>query len=227
MEQLDPMHHYPHHLGDYAKDTPGLTMLEHGAYRLLMDAYYVAEAPIAADEPYSIAKAGSPIERKAVDRVLRKFFVLDGDVYRQKRIDEEIASYQAKASTNRENGKLGGRPRTNPQETHPVSVGGDTENPEITLTSNQEPVTKGKRRSPKTALPENFGLSERVIDWAKEHGYGHLQEHLDTFRLKAAAGDYRYADWDSAFMAAIRADWAKVNDRRPGSKPLDEFAGVR
>lgn len=80
--------------------------------------------------------------------------------------------------------------------------------------------TRGKR--PKVPLPVDFGLSERVIDWAKARGYGRLQEHLDHFRLKAAAHDYRYADWDSAFMEAIKADWAKLN----GKPSADKFAGA-
>lgn len=73
----------------------------------------------------------------------------------------------------------------------------------------EAPLTPASRRKkPKTPLPEGFGLSERVIDWAKGKGYDRLQEHLDAFRLKAVANDYRYVDWDHALMNAIDADWA-------------------
>jgi len=75
-------------------------------------------------------------------------------------------------------------------------------------------------RTKKIPLPENFGLSTRVIDWANAKGYQNLQTHLDHFRLQAAAKDYRYADWDAALMKAISDDWAKV-----GTKP-DQFAGA-
>lgn len=81
---------------------------------------------------------------------------------------------------------------------------------------------KSRKRS-KTAIPENFSPSEAVVVWAKEHGYERLQEHLDCFRLKCAAHDYRYANWDAAFQAAIEADWAKINRQSP---PGNEFAGV-
>lgn len=84
-------------------------------------------------------------------------------------------------------------------------------------------IARKSRKRPKTSIPENFGLSESVIDWAKSKGYGHLQQHLDNFRLKAAAHDYRYADWDKAFMGAIEADWAKVNDK---PRVADKFAGA-
>lgn len=79
------------------------------------------------------------------------------------------------------------------------------------------------RKRPKTPIPADFGLSQRVVNWANSNGYGRLQEHLDSFRLKAAAHDYRYSDWDSAFMAAIKADWAGLNGKPP---PADKFAGA-
>jgi hypothetical protein len=76
------------------------------------------------------------------------------------------------------------------------------------------PVTRKKNKTP---IPANFGISESVIDWAKANGYGHLQSHLDCFRLKCAAHGYQYANWDKAFMNAIAADWAKVNGKpKPG-----------
>lgn len=90
------MNHYPHHLGDYAKDTLGLSMLEHGAYRLLLDAYYAAEEAPADDEVYAIARAGTPVERKAVEKVLKKFEHRDGRYY-HKRVEEELAAYRERS----------------------------------------------------------------------------------------------------------------------------------
>jgi hypothetical protein len=73
---------------------------------------------------------------------------------------------------------------------------------------------KGKNR--KTGLPEDFAVSERVTAWAAEKGYGQLQEHLEAFKRKAAANGYSYADWDAAFMEAIREDWAKLRGKAAG-----------
>ena len=44
------MNYYERHLGDYAKDTAHLTMIEHGAYSLLLDRYYGTEQGIPADQ---------------------------------------------------------------------------------------------------------------------------------------------------------------------------------
>lgn len=74
------------------------------------------------------------------------------------------------------------------------------------------PAPKGKK-TPKTGLPDDFGVSERVKAWAAEKGYGQLDQHLEAFRRKATANGYSYADWDAAFMEAIREDWAKLRGR--------------
>lgn len=93
------MNHYPHHLGDYAKDTMGLSLLEHGAYRLLIDAYYATERPIppGLDAACRMVRAASKPERAAVDFVLKTYFHGDAHGWHHKRIDSEIAAYRAKS----------------------------------------------------------------------------------------------------------------------------------
>lgn len=88
------MNYYERHLGDYAKDTGHLTMLEHGAYTLLLDRYYSSERGIEADHAYRIARARSKEERAAVDAVLAEFFVLTDGVWTKKRVEDEIAKYR-------------------------------------------------------------------------------------------------------------------------------------
>lgn len=89
------MNYYERHLGDYAKDTAHLTMLEHGAYTLLLDRYYGTEQGIPADQAHRIARARSKEERAAVDAVLAEFFELRSDGWHQERCDAEIERYQA------------------------------------------------------------------------------------------------------------------------------------
>lgn len=69
----------------------------------------------------------------------------------------------------------------------------------------------------KTAMPKDFGISDRVRKWATEKGYDRLDEHLASFTAKCKAKGYRYIDWDAAFEEAIRADWAKL---RPAARVL-------
>ena len=44
------MHYYSHNIADYRKDTMGLSLIEHGAYRQLLDQYYLDEKPLPLDE---------------------------------------------------------------------------------------------------------------------------------------------------------------------------------
>lgn len=77
-----------------------------------------------------------------------------------------------------------------------------------------------RTKSPKTAMPENFEVSQRVVAWAAEKGFDRLDEHFDSFVSKAKANGYKYADWDAALMNAIRDDWAKINGKPQRSSGL-------
>jgi hypothetical protein len=86
------------------------------------------------------------------------------------------------------------------------------------------PAPKDKKtKAGHTTLPEDFGISDRVRKWAKAKGYGQLEEHLEAFKRKARAKGYTYANWDDAFMEAIREDWAKLRGRSTnGAAPAPE-----
>ncbi len=60
----------------------------------------------------------------------------------------------------------------------------------------------------KVPLPKQFCLSGRVKKWAEENGHGNLEAHLTAFVLVCEKKGYQYKNWDSAFMDAIRKDWA-------------------
>lgn len=122
-------------------------MLEHGAYRLLLDVYYTTEKALPSDIKAAARKAGarSKEEMAAVEVVLTEFFVLTEEGWIQNRCESEIAVFQSKAEANRVIGKKGGRPKKvtqavpdgNPEITQTVSE----INPRKTLTTNQEPLT--------------------------------------------------------------------------------------
>lgn len=92
------MNYYEHHLGDYLRDTAHLSMIEDGAYRRLLDVYYVKELPLPHEprDVYRLVRAGTKPERDAVAIVLREFFVDTPEGWRHKRCDAEIARFQDK-----------------------------------------------------------------------------------------------------------------------------------
>jgi uncharacterized protein YdaU (DUF1376 family) len=105
------MNYYERHLGDYARDTAHLTMIEHGAYGLLLDRCYATEQGIPDGQAHRLARARTPAERAAVDSVLAEFFTLTDGHWLNRRVTEEIDKAHRRIGAAKENGKRGGRPK--------------------------------------------------------------------------------------------------------------------
>jgi len=141
----DGMNYYSHHIGDYLSATAHLTLLEHGAYRRLIDVYYIHESPLPADKKqvYRLVGARTKEEKEAVDSVLDEFFTVLEDGWHQGRCDYEILV----CNKNRENGKKGGRPSKN---TNP------TDNPNETRSTTQtKPKRNPTQKPPITPSPHH------------------------------------------------------------------------
>tara|TARA_B110000503_G_C7090991_1_gene389420 strand:- start:381 stop:1073 length:693 start_codon:yes stop_codon:yes gene_type:complete len=209
------MNYYSHHIGDYKRDTAHLSLLEHGAYRQLLDMYYLSELKIPEETEvvYRRLCARTEEEKKAVNTVLFEFFKRD-EGWVHTRCEKEISEYLSKADRARNNGKLGGRP----PKTKVVISGNLEETKEKAnhkpLTINHKPLlnpeTKKTRNPTKTFIPNDFKVSERVEAWAKEKGFANLDRHLENFISACKAKGYQYVDFDEALMSAIRNNWAKV-----------------
>ncbi|MGU9992728.1 DUF1376 domain-containing protein [Bordetella avium] len=93
------MNYYPHHIGDYLKDTAHLTMIEDGAYRRLLDLYYQHEQPLPVEKRqiYRLSRAASTAERKAVDIILSEYFALTDAGWTHRRCDSEIEKSREKS----------------------------------------------------------------------------------------------------------------------------------
>lgn len=244
------MNYYEHHLGDYLRDTAHLSMLEDGAYRRLLDAYYIREEPLPASsiEIYRLVRAREKSVRAAVDAVLTEFFSLGDDGWRHARCDREISRFQdkqrkAKASADARwsnRASLSAAPSVGNANASADAMRSDMRThsernaprarPQTPVTSNQSPEEKkknpaGSKKPPRRPLPDDFDVSDRVRRWAGEKGFDRLEQHLEAFLAKCRANGYAYADWDSAFMEAIREDWAKLRGRTAnGAAPPPEAA---
>lgn len=225
------MNYYKFNIGDYAAATRHLTMLEHGAYRLLLDLYYTTEQPIPSDLKAAARKAGarSKDEVAAVETVLEEFFTLSPNGWSHARCETEIALFQQKAETNRVVGKRGGRPR---KETQTVSE----TNPQETLTTNQEPITNNphtpsvagglvdQKKPPAISLEtwlerikangeQPIPPTDPVFAYADEAGIPmeHMRLAWAEFRARyCEPGAKRYRDWRSVYRKAVRGNWFKL-----------------
>lgn len=108
------MNYFEFYVGDYARDTAHLSLAEHGAFLMLLAAYYGTEKPLAPDlaSLHRIARAMSQAEQKAVKSVADQFFPIAADGFRHNaRADEIIARAQVRIDNARANGAKGGRPQ--------------------------------------------------------------------------------------------------------------------
>lgn len=234
------MHYYKRNLGDYSKKAGRLSMLQHGAYTLLIDSCYDREQFPTRDEAIDWCWASSKEEIEAVEFVLRKFFSLEGGVYVQKRIQEEIAAYHQKSTTNKriaeERETLRKEKQTNrSRNVYDNSPHAHEPSPnQEPLTKNQEPVVgvppsapRTKQEAAGTRLPSDWVLPDEWREWC-EVNRPDLDPRLtaDSFRdfwVSKPGKDGRKSDW----LATWR-NWCR--GQKPGSGPAkrhsDIFAGT-
>lgn len=215
------MHYYKRNIGDYHRKAGRLTMLQHGAYTLIMDSCYDREQFPTREQAIDWCWASTPEEIAAVDFVLNKFFILSGDVFVQGRINDELERYHGNAETNRRialEREENRRNRARIEDEHNTDRARKDDEPppnQEPLTTNQEPRTKkdsarGTRLPADWALPEDWKAIAKTIrpEWPDHH----VQRVSDGFR------DYWIAKTGSG---ASKADWLATwrnwcrNDKSP------------
>lgn len=138
---------YAHYLEHYDRDTSHLTMLQHGAYRLLLDQYYKYGKPLPTDveQLHHVCRAFAEQERTAIAFVLSEFFVLKKDGYHQLRADLElkkakaISSKRSKAAKSRHK-KVHAKAPANAPPSGPANGGASDEHLDTHLTQTHNPV---------------------------------------------------------------------------------------
>lgn len=143
------MHYYKRNIGDYAKKAGKLSMLQHGAYTLLIDACYDRERFPTLEDAIEWTWADTPEQIEAVQFVLRKFFTLIDGLYVQDRITEELAAYKALSEVNSRIAKEREAQKRAKKSTKREPVVHESAPNHKPLTTNQEPITN-------TGLPDGF-----------------------------------------------------------------------
>ena len=230
------MNYYERHLGDYARDAGHLSMLEHGAYCLLLDRYYITEQGIPSDQAHRLCRAKSKEERSAVDAVLAEFFTLAEGAWINGRAAREVIKAQTKIKAARENGKSGGRPKQTPQEPTGLVPGSESVTQEKALqtpdTRHQEKqqTKTARKRAPAVPVPCPDGVDEAVWrDWLALRKAKHAP--VTPTVLDGAAGEAAKAGmsleaflriWCRRGTQGLEADWLKSTERGQGaSQPAE------
>lgn len=123
----------PLYFGDYLADTMHLNTEQHGAYMLLLMAEWKAGGYLPDHDSQLAAITKLPPDTWRSHRpVLQAFFTVQNGRWHQKRLLRELKDACHIIKVNRENGKLGGRPRkpkANPNESEQKPIGFDTGKP--------------------------------------------------------------------------------------------------
>ena len=139
----------PLYIGDYLGDTMRLTTEQHGAYLLMLMECWMT-GPLPDDDEELSAVSRLPMDRWMKSRAkLARFFLVEGGLWRQLRVESEQQKAQKRRDAATENGKKGGRPRRNdkPSENPPV-------NPQVADgLSGSKPSTKAKANPQESSSP--------------------------------------------------------------------------
>jgi len=199
------MHYYKRNLGDYAKKCGRLSMLQHGAYTLLIDSCYDREKFPTLEEAIEWTWASTEAEVEAVKFVLSRFFKLDDDgQYVQERILAELLDYHAKADKNKQIA-LDRETKRREKITNRAQVVNEAPPNQEPLTINQEPVNRKQRG---TRLPADCILPTEWHAFCKQERPDLLPRQVfDEFK------DYWIAqpgqkgvktDWDATWRNWVR-----------------------
>lgn len=165
---------YAHSIKAYEDDTNHLSMLQHGAYRLMLDHYYKKAAPLPADaqQVHRICRAVADDEKAAVLAVLSEFFTLEADGWHNDKADRELAkmadiSNKRRNSANSRHGKV--QTQSNPPATDHAkpSANGDANNHANAhanadtlntehISSLRSDISPGKSKPRKRGEPDGF-----------------------------------------------------------------------
>jgi uncharacterized protein YdaU (DUF1376 family) len=165
---------YPHYPGDYTRDTAHLTLMEHGAYRLLLDHYYSTAAPLPSDKQrlYRLCRAFHPEEQAAICAVLHDFFTLGADGYHNARADRQLIEMAAKRVKLSEQGRRGAKKRWNGPGNGPANspaIGREIAKPQPPPQPHPEPDPNPQSQKRENSVGE-ADVSQKTCDASPESG---------------------------------------------------------
>jgi uncharacterized protein YdaU (DUF1376 family) len=213
------MHYYQFHIGDYISHTIHLSLEEDLAYRRLLDMYYDTEQPIPNNIP--LVSRRLRLGSDVVQSVLDEFFTLSDDGYKNHRADLEIREYHAFIDKQRNNGKLGGRPKKTQRK--------PTANPSQTqkkpnqqpLTINHKPIKEGTHVPVFEGFPVDTWLA--FIDMRKKLKKPMTDHAMDLMigklqKMKTAGQDVK-----AVLEQSITKSWSDVYDVKQQHQSYNKY----
>lgn len=158
---IDSMYYFTLNNPDWALSTQHLSPTEEGVYFRLIRHYYDTEKPIPLEIEPVLRRLRLTEYADLVNDLLEEFFKKTDKGWKKNRCNKEIKLYKKKATTSRENGRSGGRPKKNKDIDE--TQGKPSGLPEETLTNNQEPLTTNQEPETKNSISP----AQAVFDYWK------------------------------------------------------------
>lgn len=213
------MHYYKFNVGDYRRDTSHLTLLEHGAYRQLLDTYYLNEAPIKNDEQAIMRThcARNADEMQAIKNVLKDFFELIDGHWHHRGCEKVLGEIYAKSGKARSSAlkrwhKNQEVTQSNANALQTQSDGNATTmlpiNPLTHNSREQQHPKPSEKRSKGTRLSKDWQPTEKMVEFCRaERPDLNPIEVSDRFRdywIAQAGSKGVKLDWDATWRNWVR-----------------------
>jgi uncharacterized protein YdaU (DUF1376 family) len=213
------LNYYRRFIGDYARDTRHLSMLEHGAYGLLLDTIYSTEKPLPKDLAilYKICGASTKRERNAVKSVLSEFFCEKPTGFSNKKFEKEVRHSKSRINAAKKNGGKGGRPKKhkpsanpdpNPVESYPAPAPAPTKERE---------ETSGAARHKGLPMLESFSLDADMTLFAMKNGISDVPREFAKFKDHHMAKGSVFRNWTAAWRLWV-SNWEDFSGGGRGKK---------
>ena len=229
MSARKPDEWMPLNVGHYLRDTTRLTRDQHGAYLLLLFAYWTNGGAIPADDSQLAATVKATRgEWRKLKPVLAPYFQERDGLWFNKRADLELVRARGFVEKRSRAGKAGADSRwqtdadaNGKRMAQALANGWQTDGP-VPVPIPEDEHTNASKRS----LPENFSDQE-ARHWAEQHWLGKgradlctlMDEEVAKFRDYNIAGLRTSADWRATWRTWVRnaMDFSKA--ARNGAPP--------
>lgn len=230
-------------IGSYLADTMKLTTVQHGAYFLLLMAYWRERSPLkdSDDELRSITKTDRA-EWKKMRPVIAEFFKVADGVWWHKRVEQEMAAADERSKKAKEKAQKGADARwkdkpkdaTGDAPSIPQALPEDKPN-QCPLPSPLPTELRSEKKSASAPPPRPDDVSEQVWkDWLQLRKTKRATVSLTVLdearaeSLKAGLPFERFlAVWCARGSQGMQADWLKPHERAvAGTANTSKYAGA-
>ena len=200
-------HWYPRYSGDYRAKTGGLSLVQHGAYTLLLDEYYNTGKPLDANASvlHRVCSALAPEEQEAVNFILERFFIKTDKGYINKRVEEELVKRRDISDKRKKaaNTRHANAPANAPANAHANAPANAPANAHTSTSTSTSTSKTTKTSTSKSGDILNFDI-ERLLD--------------DKSRQ---AAKQKALGWDLYYLMPIFNEWIK--SKPPPDNPVGAF----